>query len=66
MKKLTYFLASVLVAFAISAVKQHYYEVTQTQHIPAPIEKVITPTAAAAPVADPAPKIGRASCRERV
>ena len=43
MKKLTYFLASVLVAFAISAVKQHYYEVTQTQHIPAPIEKVITP-----------------------
>ena len=47
MKKPIYFLASVLVAFAITAVKQHYYEVTQTSHTPAPIEKVITPTAEA-------------------
>lgn len=55
MKKLTYFLASVLVAFAISSVKQHYYEVTQTQHTPAPIEQAITPTAAAIAPADPEP-----------
>lgn len=55
MKKITYFLASVLVAFAISSVKQHYYEVTQTQHIPAPIEQAITPTAAAVAPAEPEP-----------
>lgn len=55
MKKIIFIVASVLIAFGISSAKQHYYSVTQTQHTPEPIEKVITPTAAAAPVQVPAP-----------
>lgn len=50
MKKIIFILASVIIAFGISAIKQHHYEVTQTHHTPEPIEKVIAPTAAAAPV----------------
>lgn len=53
MKKILFILASVIIALCISAVKQHHYEVTQTHHTPEPIEKVITPTAAAAPVVAP-------------
>ena len=60
MKKPIYFLASVLVAFAITAVKQHYYEVTQTHHTPAPIEKVITPTAPSTQASQPL------TCREAI
>jgi len=47
MKKILFVLTSVLIALSISTVKQHYYQVTQTQHTPEPIEKVISPTAAA-------------------
>lgn len=50
MKKIIFILAAVIIALGISAIKQHYYQVTQTQHKPEPIEQVITPQAAAAPV----------------
>ena len=53
MNKIIFIVASVLIAVGISSAKQHYYSVTQTAHTPQPIERVITPTAAAAPVVAP-------------
>lgn len=72
MKKILFILASVIIALGISALKQHHYEVTHTQHIPQPIEKVITPTAAAAPVVTPpveeppSIKASPLTCREAI
>ncbi len=71
MKKIIFIMASVLIAFGISSAKQHYYLVTQTIHTQQPIEKVITPTAAAiqAPAKieePPSIKASPLTCREAI